>query len=710
MHVLKFGGSSVADATNISKVLDIVCDVAKRDRVILVCSAIKGCTDTLLNEGVTDGLKLRHENIIRRLFTGREREESMAECGKVFEQLTAGTPHIEAYGEMLSTKIIARKLACDGIRTLWIDSRSLIRADKGRVIENLSYPYIMATVDAHPEIDVFVAPGFICSDREGLVTTLGRGGSDYSAAIFAAGSKASNLEIWTDVPGIMTTNPKDVPAARTISNISYKSALDLARYGAKVLYPPTIAPAMETGIAINIRNTFDPANPGTVISDRGVSDVPVWKGVASATADENSVLHIVGEGRPDAEAALERAAAVLRKAGIRIIRSGIEDGNVSVTVHAAQEKEALKAIHKDFFEQKKNTVTDIYVAGYGAVGKALVKMIMDGAGNIAEKTGKEIRIAGIANSKSYVIDREGISPEEVEARLKSGVRCKPGAFTDAVLENASRGAVFVDCSNSETIQETYTAFFRNGISVVSSNRRALAVPFAKYAAMKSEALGNGASFRYDTTVGAAIPVMESFSSGAVNAESLQSIEAVISCTMNNIITGYDGANTESFATLLKKAQDIGLTEKDPRMDLGGQDALRKILILAREAGIPLESSDVEIVPMLGKEFFDCTLDEFYRKLEEDEPGFIAREKELDEMNRRQRFVASVVKDPESDLGFRAAIRMQTVGADSPFYWISGTENVISIKSDFFSSPLVLKGAGEGAKFAASGIINDILSV
>lgn len=709
MHVMKFGGSSVADATNISKVLDIVGDVARRDKVILVCSAIKGCTDTLLNSGVTPELVGRHENIIRRLFTGKEREDILAECRKEFAQLTPKTLHIEAYGEIFSTKIIAKKLACDGVRTLWIDSRSLIRAEGCKVIESLSYPYIMATVDAHPEIDVFVAPGFICSDKEGLVNTLGRGGSDYSAAILAAGSKASDLEIWTDVPGIMTTNPKDVPAARTISNISYKAALDLARYGAKVLYPPTITPAMEAGIAINIRNTFDPSNPGTVISDKCASEVPVWKGVASCGSDGKSTLHIVGEGNPDAEAALERTLSILKKAGVRVIASAIEDGNVSITVDSAQEREALKAIHKDFFEQKKTSVLDIYVAGYGAVGKALVRMIRDSSSNIAEKTGKEIRIAGIANSKGYVIDREGIEPDEVEARLRSGADEKNVGFTDAILENASRGSIFVDCSNSETLQESYTAFFRNGISVVSSNRRALAVPYAKYAALKSEALSNGASFRYDTTVGAAIPVLESFSSGTVNAESLQSIEAVISCTMNNIITGYDGANTASFATLLKKAQDSGLTEKDPRMDLGGQDALRKILILAREAGIPLESSDVRIIPMLGKEFFDCTLDEFYSRLEEDEPEFIAREKELDELGQRQRFVASVVKDASAPLGFKATIRMQLVGMDSPFYWISGTENVISIKSDLFSSPLVLKGSGEGAKFAASGIINDILN-
>lgn len=708
MQVLKFGGSSVADATNISKVLDIVTNMAGRDRVILVCSAIKGCTDTLINEGPTQALLDRHENIIKRLFTGKERQEALEELRSEFAALGPDTRHIEAYGEIFSTRIIARKLACDGINTLWIDSRALIRAEGCKVIEKLSYPYIMATVDANPDVNVFVAPGFICTDREGQVCTLGRGGSDYSAAIFAAGCKASGLEIWTDVPGIMTTNPKDVPAARTIPNISYKAALDLASYGAKVLYPPTVQPAMEAGIAINIRNTFDPSNPGTVISDRGISETAGWTGVATLKKGDESVLHLVGEGRLKMKTARDRVTTVLKKAGVQITGIGEEDGSICVRVHQEQEREALAAIHREFFEEKTTNVIDVYIAGFGMVGKALVEMIGSSRESIADRTGKTIRIVGISNSSRYVIDREGIRPEDVAFRLKEGVSNKN--FRDAVIENASRGAVFVDCSNSETLHEAYDTFFRNGMNVVTSNRRALAIPYAKYASLKSEALSNGVTFRYDTTVGAAIPVLESFSSGAVNASSLQSIEAVISCTMNNIITGYDGANTESFATLLRHAQDAGLTERDPRMDLGGQDALRKLLILAREAGVPLEEKDVEIIPMLGRKFFDCSLEEFYDRLEDDEPEFIAREKELDDLGQRQRFVASLVKDRKSPLGFKASIRMQLVGIDSPFYWISGTENVISIRSDLFSSPLVLKGSGEGARFAASGIIDDILGV
>ena len=153
--------------------------------------------------------------------------------------------------------------------------------------------------------------------------------------------------------------------------------------------------------------------------------------------------------------------------------------------------------------------------------------------------------------------------------------------------------------------------------------------------------------------------------------------------------------------------DEGLTEADPRTDLGGKDVLRKLLILAREAGVPLEADDVEIVPMLGPEFFDCPLEAFYERLAAYEPQFIAREAELDAVDRRQRFVASLRRDSAAPHGYRAEIKMQRVGPDSPFYWISGTENVTVVTSEY-SAPLVIKGAGEGGRLAATGIIKDIL--
>ena len=306
-----------------------------------------------------------------------------------------------------------------------------------------------------------------------------------------------------------------------------------------------------------------------------------------------------------------------------------------------------------------------------------------------------------------MIDLRGIRPEEAAQRLEAGESAADGAFFEAVLAAAPRGSVFVDCTNDHHLHEHYAELFRGGISIVTSTRRSLALPFVQYAALKSEARQNGAFFRYDTTVGNSLPILESIASDANCSDGIESIEAVVSCTLNYIITNYDGARRDSFATLLRQAQDEGLTESDPRTDLGGKDVLRKLLILAREAGVALEADDVEIVPMLGPEFFDCPLEEFYRRLTSYEPRFIAREAELDAAGQRQRFVASLRRHPAARHGYRAEIKMQRVGPESPFYWISGTENVTVVRSEY-SAPLVIKGAGEGVRLAATGIIKDIL--
>ena len=311
MQVLKFGGSSVADATRMSRVLDIVLAAAEKDRVILVSSAVSGCTDALIALGEERDpaakaqrigvLRDRHRAIARRLFTGAERREMLAELDGLFEELATAEPAAcVTFGELFSTRILARKIACEDIAALWLDSRRLVLAPGGTVDEAQTYANIRSAVEAAPDVRVFVAPGFIASDGEGRVTTLGRGGSDYSAALFAAGARAASLEIWTDVPGMMTANPKVVPAAVTIPDISYQAALSLAENGAKVLYAPTVKPAMEAGIAFSIRNTFDPRHPGTLVSGRPAVKEGEWMGVTSLThADRGeSVVCLVGEGIP----------------------------------------------------------------------------------------------------------------------------------------------------------------------------------------------------------------------------------------------------------------------------------------------------------------------------------------------------------------------------------------------------------------------------
>ena len=693
MIVLKFGGSSVASATAMSRVLDIVEQAAQSDRVVLVSSAISGCTDALIAIGraedpehqIADLLE-RHISIINRLFTGEERTEAAGDCRETFSEIRCIPPVIESFGELLSTRILARKLACEGYKTKWLDSRDLISTAVGSgsvggpVDTKKSYKAIRDAINASPETRIFVAPGFIARDAEGHVTTLGRGGSDYSAALFAAALAPATLQIWTDVPGIMTTNPKIVPSARTIPSISYKAAFDMARYGAKVLYAPAVAPAQEKGLPINIRNTFDPANPGTVISSRS-SGVCEWKGVSAL--DEpiggTTTVCLTGEGPISVKGTVRRLSTALREAGIKALDAVREEDkhNFFFTVRTNVSRGAVAAVHREFFEERALSVIDVYVAGAGAVGTAL-REIIDVCSGRFPAAGKQIRLVEVSSDHS---------------------------FADRVLATARSRSVFVDCTDSTDIWRKFIPLLQAGINIVSSNRRSLAIPYVDYAAIKAAAAENGCFFRYDTTVGNALPILQSVSDGANCGQGVTLIEAVVSCTLNYIITSYDGTRSESFATLLRRAQDEGLTEQDPRTDLGGRDALRKLLILAREAGVPLEEKDVEIIPMLGPEFFEGGVEDFYRKLEAREPEFIRREDELDAIGKRQRFVATLQREPSGT--YRADIRMRLVGIDSPFYWISGTENVTVIQSGQ-SYPLVIKGSGEGASLAASGIIRNIL--
>lgn len=718
MKVLKFGGSSVADATRMSQVLDIVHRALDGgNRVILVSSAIKGCTDALIEIGgaenrssLIEKVQEAHRAIVRRLFTGTEREAMLAELDGIFGQLASAAPsECQTFGELFSTKILARKFACEGVNVKWLDSRELIKINSKGLVKDLTYGNIRSAIEACPDTRLFVVPGFIASDARGRVTNLGRGGSDYSAAIYAAAVHADVMEIWTDVPGMMTANPSVVPQAVSIPALSYEAALELASRGAKVLYAPTVKPVMEEGIEFTIRNTFNPAHPGTLVCGAGSVGKGVWKGVTGCAYKDGSETEIalVGEGKPDS--ARQRILSALSDAGISHIGEIRESGGLClVKVLPVIEKQALAAIHREFFEPGANTVIPVFIAGYGAVGRELVRLIGESAERIARRRGKDIVIMGLANSRASVIDMSGIAPSDAARRLKEASAASD-SFVNEVAERAPKGSIFVDCTGSTLLNELYQSLFEHGINVVTSNRRSLAVPFVNYTALKQDARRHGVFFRYDTTVGNSLPVLESIASDANCSDSVESIEAVVSCTLNYILTTHESCGgLVPMAKLLQKAQAEGLTERDPRTDLGGEDVLRKLLILAREAGVPLEKEDVKISPMLGKPFFTCPIDKFYDKMMKSEPDFQIREKKLSAAGLRERFTAVLHRDPRAAKGYKAEIKMVSYGPESPFYWISGTENVIVVRSEN-SSPLVVKGAGEGAREAAIGIIKDILS-
>jgi len=696
ISVLKFGGSSVATATAISRVLDIVGDEAGKagGQVVLIASAISGCTDALLRLGdktvpaaekaaIRENLLKRHLTIARRLFTGAERKEAEAEIERLFAEMDAA-PDAEkvTFGELLSTRLIALKLSAEPYATRWLDSRKLVVAD--HLAE--TYRRIAKAVAEAPGAQFFVAPGFIASDSSGKVTTLGRGGSDYSAALYAAALQAGSLQIWTDVPGIMSANPKEVPAARTVPEMPYRAALEMAAGGAKVLYAPTVAPAMEAGIAIVIKNTFDPANPGTVIRGIDPPEGVRWIGVTSQKEGSVAVLTLVAAPPLEEEemtAAYRRIREALRRSGIAPSGPVTDEASLlRIPVRPRLEKSALAVLHREFFETLPREEIPLYLAGKGAVGKALVEMIESSAESIRQRTGKLLRIVDSADSSR---------PDFVDEILAA----KPGP-----------GAVFIDATGSDTLYRRFAELLEAGISIVSSNRRSFAVPYVEYAEMHAAAMRSGTFLRYETTVGAALPVLSSIAQSANSSDEILSVEAIVSCTLNRILGEYNGEDGRSLARLLKQAQQDGLTESDPRIDLGGRDALRKLLILARVAGIPLEEEDVAIEPVVPLP--EGSLADFYAALEAMEPLLRQRVRSAATAGARLRFVASLEKDATAPKGYRAGISVREVGESHPAYALRGTENAVILQSAFHPYPLVIEGAGEGARQAASSILNDIL--
>ena len=681
--VLKFGGSSVASATNMSRVLDIVEKQAAKGKVVLVSSAISGCTDALLRAGEKSlaDMEKRHRDIVTRLFTGTERQQVQQQVDTLFTELRrAPVPEQVTYGEILSTTILCAKLQAEGIPAVWLDSRKLVvKEDEAETFRRIRQA--VGSADA----PIYVAPGFICQDKDGNISTLGRGGSDYSAALYAAAIGAGSLQIWTDVPGIMTANPKQVPAARTIPRMSYAAALDMASHGAKVLYAPTVAPAMAAGIDIEIRNTFAPEGKYTVIGAE--ADAARWIGVAS----EGGHIRLAGSRTAAPGTGCEAASKALTEAGIAALSIRAEGASLDVQVRESVLEQALRALHRAFFQELPIEEINLFIAGDGAVAGALLGMLRQTAATVKERTGKLLRVVGRANSRQWGIDLGG------QPQLSQS-----GDYIAAILQSAPKGALFVDVTNSETLYKRYVELLEAGIGIVSSNRRSIAVPYPEYAAMQAAARENGVPFRYETTVGAALPMLESIARGTNSCNEILSIEAVVSCTLNQILGDYRPGG-ESFASLVRKAQAAGLTEPDPRLDLSGHDALRKLLILAREAGVQLEEEDVEITPVVP--LAGGSVEDFYQALEAQEETLSRAAREAELQGFRRRFVASLEKTAD---GYRAGIGIRNVPPVHPAYHLRGTENAIIVRSAFHPYPLVIQGPGEGAREAASSILNDLL--
>ena len=817
---MKFGGSSVANAENINKVIAIVNNALANDRTVVVSSAISGATYALLLIGKTaksgdenyiyliDQLQERHNAIIAQLIPQQESESIIEICNGLFNKLREickgvfllkeltdlSQDHIVSFGEILSTNIISAKLKSLNISHQWKDSRELIKtelqAGKNVVIDNLTTSNISEYFNTDQHM-LYIMPGFIASDIAGRTTTLGRGGSDYTASIIAVGAQARRLEIWTDVCGMMTADPRIVPDARPIRNISYKEALELSHFGAKVVYPPTIQPVVKQGIPIYVKNTFVPCDFGTLIERnppqghdkiRGISSsnkiallsmegsgmvgIPGYSSKLFDTLSKNnvniilitqassvhtmciaiaeedadrakkaadelfayeislgkvdplrvekgfSIISLVGDDMKNQSGASGKMFDALGREGINIraIAQGSSEKNVSAVLHTEDVNDAIRAIHAEFFSTSANRV-NLFIAGYGTVAKALVSIIYAQKESILARLGKELVICGICNSKNYIINRNGI---EQGFNLADGEKNINNSYVTEVCKYQLSNSIFVDCTANRNIASLYVDLFRHKFSVVACNKIANSLSYESYKELFATARLEKVQYRYETTVCAALPVLETIQQLVNCGDTIKKIEGILSGTLNFLFSSYNGE--KSFAALVKEAAQQGYAEPDPRLDLAGTDVLRKFLISSREGGFPIEREDIDFQGFIPDSImcnsitnFPEYAQEFYAKLEDYEPTLKEQYNAAAAKGEKLRFIAALDATECTAAGKpKCTISLKSIGKEHPFYTLEGTDNAVIIESDYYPNAIVIKGAGAGAKQTAGGVLNDIL--
>jgi aspartokinase/homoserine dehydrogenase 1 len=816
MQVLKFGGSSVGTPEAISKVIAIVKERVKTMPTIVVVSAMSGVTDQLIllaqsasqgNEAyktIIQNLEQKHLDAVRALLPIQQQSGTLSMVKQLINEIESNCDglfmlreltmrmqdRLISYGEILSSKIIAAAFEAEGVDQVWLDSRAMIKTNSkysNAVVDRVETIKTIQAYFANPSNKhaLYMAPGFIASDAEGNTTTLGRGGSDYTGAIYAASLKAAVLEIWTDVSGMMTADPRMVQNAKEIPKISYQEAMELSHFGAKIIYPPTIQPVMRENIPVWIKNTFEPEHPGTLIENESPKDDNFIRGISSIkdicllslegagmvgipgfskrlfdalakkqinvilitqSSSEHSIcvgvnvqdthmakiavdaefeqeintqvvepliiekdlsiIALVGEQMRNHPGVSGKMFGVLGRNGInvRAIAQGSSEKNITAVIAAQDVRKAINVLHEEFFETSYKQV-NVYLAGAGNVGGKLIEQIKKQVPYLQATLRLQINIVGIANSKKQLINIEGIDLNTWRDQLATA---PAGTITDyvaAIQENNLRNSIFVDVTAHATVADTYAQLLSKAVSVVACNKIACSSPYAHYAKLKALARTYSAAFLFETNVGASLPIIGTLNDLIRSGDKINKIEAVLSGTLNFVFNNYDG--TKSFAQVVKQAQDEGYTEPDPRLDLGGTDVMRKVMILAREAGHKVEMEDIENEAFLPASCFNGSVDDFYAEMEKQEAHFKKLYEAAAAEGCKLKFVAKFERD-ENGQG-NAKVGLQHIQPSSDFYHLYGKDNLVLFYSERYPElPLVIKGAGAGADVTASGVFADII--
>ena len=810
MKVMKFGGTSVGSVKSILSLKKIVETEARTQPVVVVVSALDGITDKLIatsrmaKQGDEhyreefDAMVTRHHQMIEAIIQDeKKRIDLFNNIDQLFEQLKSiyfgvflihdlskkTEDAIVSYGERLSSHIVAAMVK-NGVR---MNSRDFIRTQKKQgkhVIDaDLTTELVKENFKDLNDKTIYVVPGFIARDRDSHETTnLGRGGSDYTASIIAAVLNAEVLEIWTDVDGFMTADPKVIKTAYTINELSYIEAMELCNFGAKVIYPPTIYPVCVKNIPIRVKNTFNPEHPGTLIKAKIDNDQKPIKGISSIkgttliTVTGLSMVGVIGVNRrifttlankgisvfmvsqassenstsigvrdEDATAAAEALNAefakeietgamfpmqvesglatiaivgenmkqtpgiagklfgTLGRSGISVIAcaQGASETNISFVVDGKFLRKSLNVLHDSFFLSEYK-VLNIFICGIGTVGGMLLEQIRTQQQFLMQSRRLKLNVVGISDVDNFVLDRDGIDLDNYEKILRAGFAANTEHMRDEIVKMNIFNSVFVDCTASKQIAQLYQTFLEHNISVVAANKIAASSDYESYLKLKQTARDRGVWFRYETNVGAGLPIIGTINDLCNSGDKILKIEAILSGTLNFIFN--EIAADVPFSETVRRAKEQRYSEPDPRIDLSGTDVIRKLVILTREAGYKVEQDDVEKHLFVPNDYFEGSLDDFWKRLPELDADFEARRQKLEAENKRWRFVATMENG-------KTNVALKEVPYGHPFYGLEGSNNIVLLTTERYKEyPMLIQGYGAGAAVTAAGVFANIMSI
>lgn len=803
MIVLKFGGTSVGNTDVLQKVKLVV--ESKTEPCVVVVSAMSGVTNCLIGifeKAVRKGtgfdeefqaFQERHAAVARKVLPKERLSYFLQKLDEACERLHAllqgiavlkdsgtGWDYVLSMGEYLSSLLVSLVLE----KAVWMDAREFMLTDDRFGNATILWQETCRAIEEKlgKNKGVVVVPGFCGRTQGGCTTTLGRGGSDLSAAMIAAALKAQVLEIWTDVDGMMTADPRIEPKAITLPALTYSEAAELCHFGAKVLYTRAIWPAIKENVPVQIKNIFHPEGAGTRIDAagdktskrpvKGISCIPdvslitvfgdgllgqvgasyrlfglladhginiifisqasseysisfavqaadgartvallkahleheTFRNIYNQVAVESdmAILAVVGNNMRRIPGISGKMFTTLGKYGINVaaIAQGGSELNISVVIRAKDVHRAVRVLHSAFFLSG-YVVMDIYLAGHGNVGNALLEQLKKQREYIRERYGMDLKLRGILDSKKMLVSERNLLKLYPEGWADLAEPSDLESFTDRIIETRSHNSLFVDCTGSGDVANTYRKLLAEGINVVTANKIAASSEYAKYAELLELARQNSCSFRYETNVGAGLPVLATLEDMVKSGDRITGIEAVLSGSLNFILNKV--RNGDSLVDAIRKARESGFTEPDPRIDLSGKDVKRKLLILARVAGYPLEDSDIVENPFLPRYLLDLeNRNEFYQGVEEFSKQFGQRVEKLVSQGKCLRYIASFREG-------KAEIGLAEVASEHPFYLLDDSNNIVMIYSERYKAhPMTIRGYGAGAEVTAAGVFADMM--